>query len=160
MFIIPWIPGERSHILPNSGKLWKSLTQRTYRLGGDMFVPSRVWVQYKHQDEVLLVAMMLALQSGHWHNTSHTVDLAYQWHWNHLFPSPWLSKSLTQNGEWFMSIVFSGKTLKNHKGSAQFGFSSTGFSTEKKSKVPTCEPRKDPSYFPLYCLVNRDPYNG
>ena len=22
------------------------------------------------------------------------------------------------------------------------------------------EPRKKPSYFPLYCLVNKDPYNG
>ena len=25
---------------------------------------------------------------------------------------------------------------------------------------PSTEPRKKPSYFPLYWLVNRDPYNG
>ena len=26
--------------------------------------------------------------------------------------------------------------------------------------IMSCEPRKKPSYFPLYWLVNRDPYNG
>ena len=27
-------------------------------------------------------------------------------------------------------------------------------------QIKTSEPRKKPSYFPLYWLVNRDPYNG
>ena len=32
---------------------------------------------------------------------------------------------------------------------------------EAKEKCsPTFEPRKKPSYFPLYWMVNRDPYNG
>ena len=30
----------------------------------------------------------------------------------------------------------------------------------KLQKQVSVEPRKKPSYFPLYWLVNRDPYNG
>ena len=26
--------------------------------------------------------------------------------------------------------------------------------------IGACEPRKRPSYFPLFWMVNRDPYNG
>ena len=31
---------------------------------------------------------------------------------------------------------------------------------EDEGLEPTPEPRKKPSHFPLYWLVNRDPYNG
>ena len=34
------------------------------------------------------------------------------------------------------------------------------FPTKDHPKKKTFEPRKNPSYFPLYWLVNRDPYNG
>ena len=48
---------------------------------------------------------------------------------------------LPNNGSW-RSTIMATKTGRNTEGNT------------------TCEPRKKPSYFPLYWLVNRDPCNG
>ena len=37
---------------------------------------------------------------------------------------------------------------------------STSLLSYDQGIVPPSEPRKKTSYFPLYCLINRDPYNG
>ena len=75
---------------------------------------------------------------------------------------------MTNSGLELMPKIFLSKTCllvvvsaaKREKNARQLLDGQKGNALESEKRSTTSEPRKKPSYFPLYWMVNRDPYNG